>query len=481
MKMTMFVDKSLMIRDLLSQPLGQISYITAPYDYGKSTNLEMVKMFLEIEVDKYGETLFEDAITPEKPVVNTPNYKAFVKRNLNILKCKKVMNDHFGKYPIIHLNFGGPGIYNNMACYMYIFKLKIHEAYMQHKYLMKSGAILKEQRDICKQWCNTKKLHDLYEKNVTDALYNLSLFLFMHYGRDVYILIDEYSFSLINVYQGKRKKPYKRKDYPRFIDLKRRILKSIFDKNPFVHGGLVTGSSPIGQAGIIETFKKVKRFRFLENHEFVEYYGFTEKEVSKLFADPQYGLNKHLIKDAYKIYDGYTSLNNIKIFSTYSITRFLYNTKVESYWKKHTGEVPFMGGCFKIKKFRRLTEDYLMKNKSITITVNDTITLDDFLNVWEILDSPSKHKKDVNIDIFLMYLVDTGFLTYLPDKKYLRHINRKKKIHIYKRKLKIPNREVKGHYKANLLLYHKHYNYSHFFYTALPYRAINSRASVEQN
>ena len=51
-----YVDKSLFIKDVINDEF-QVPLITRPRRWGKSSNISMLKTFLEIEVDEYGNEL----------------------------------------------------------------------------------------------------------------------------------------------------------------------------------------------------------------------------------------------------------------------------------------------------------------------------------------------------------------------------------------------------------------------------------------
>ena len=51
-----YIDKSLFIKDVLTDAF-KVPLITRPRRWGKSSNMSMLKTFLEIEVDEYGNEL----------------------------------------------------------------------------------------------------------------------------------------------------------------------------------------------------------------------------------------------------------------------------------------------------------------------------------------------------------------------------------------------------------------------------------------
>ncbi|XP_046660017.1 uncharacterized protein LOC124353967 [Homalodisca vitripennis] len=102
---TGFVDKTLMIKNIIDK--SGVALITAPPKFGKSTNLDMLKKFLEIEVDKDGHPKTRANLTLE-PVMDTENYKLFVSNELKITENKTIMEEHFGKYPCDQCGFQVP-------------------------------------------------------------------------------------------------------------------------------------------------------------------------------------------------------------------------------------------------------------------------------------------------------------------------------------------------------------------------------------
>ena len=54
-----YIDKSLFIKDVMTDAL-KVPLITRPRRWGKSSNMNMLKTFLEIEVDEHGNELPEE-------------------------------------------------------------------------------------------------------------------------------------------------------------------------------------------------------------------------------------------------------------------------------------------------------------------------------------------------------------------------------------------------------------------------------------
>jgi hypothetical protein len=93
--------------------------------------------------------------------------------------------------------------------------------------------------------------------------------------------------------------------------------------------GLITGISGILKCSAFSGLSNVQSKRFLDNHEFVNYYGFTKDEVEKLLTD--FNLTKYqmMVKDWY---DGYVvNGGNLCIYNPWSIVIFIKTQTFENY------------------------------------------------------------------------------------------------------------------------------------------------------
>ncbi|MDJ1305035.1 MAG: hypothetical protein MRQ09_02205 [Candidatus Midichloria sp.] len=83
------------------------TFITKPRRWGKSINLDMLKTFLEIEVDEYGNKKFENSnkmlFTGEATSLDTKSAK-----NTKPLKISQINNSEYmeyqGKYHVIFVD-----------------------------------------------------------------------------------------------------------------------------------------------------------------------------------------------------------------------------------------------------------------------------------------------------------------------------------------------------------------------------------------
>jgi hypothetical protein len=139
---TIFIDKSLLIKEFIESP-AEVLLITCPRRWGKSINMDMIKTFLEIEVDKEGKRYTDKT--------KTDNYKLFqgtsslgnLEAPFNIALDKDFKNkydQYQGEYPVIFVDFKSVKGTNYKEIVNEV-KLAISNAFKQHeslyKYLLK--------------------------------------------------------------------------------------------------------------------------------------------------------------------------------------------------------------------------------------------------------------------------------------------------------------------------------------------------------
>ena len=105
-----FVDKSLFIKNVIEDS-GDVILITRPRRWGKSINMDMLRYFLEIEVDEHGNRL------ESKNCINSKFFcggeldlglKSGAKKVLPPLKISKyedIIENYQGEYPVINISF----------------------------------------------------------------------------------------------------------------------------------------------------------------------------------------------------------------------------------------------------------------------------------------------------------------------------------------------------------------------------------------
>ena len=138
-----YVDKTMMIKELLDASLDGVTLITRPRRFGKSLNMSMLECFLDIERKGEGMRLFDGlAISGETEF------------------CKEYMH----KYPVIHVSFkdvsgdGGQKAEENLESALKALKGTVGELAEKYRFLLSSKELDEADR-IASSWATTSSRH----------------------------------------------------------------------------------------------------------------------------------------------------------------------------------------------------------------------------------------------------------------------------------------------------------------------------------
>lgn len=157
-----YVDKTLLLADILGNNLRGVYLYTRPRRFGKTTNLSMLDAFFNIQYK--GNTWFDGLKISEYP--EYAQYK--------------------NAFPVIRLDLKDTVASNNKT-FMNRVRSAIAEAYHDHMYLLDSE--LDETDAILFRKVLSKETSDDY---VPDCIRDLCRLLNKYHGRRAIILIDEY-------------------------------------------------------------------------------------------------------------------------------------------------------------------------------------------------------------------------------------------------------------------------------------------------
>lgn len=331
-----FVDKSMFIKEFLESG-DEVSLITRPRRWCKSLNMDMLRCFLTIEVDDQGKPL---------PPEQTRNHKLFAGGVVTLgaktgkvkqlaplriaQQCPDLINDYQGQYPVISMGFKDVtgNSYREIEAKV---KKQITKLYTKHTYLkqyMQAGSTLLA--EVQKEQLSHYYTGNLSQADVEDSLLFLSELLHMHYGRNVYILIDEYDMPISSTYLACLDKPAENEKISVLLS---GLLGSALKSNPYLQQGLVTGVLQIAKSGPFSGLNNVRSYTLLHK-DFADSYGFTESEVSEL-------LNKTRIttplKKIQSWYNGYT-FGGQSLYNPWSVMSCIRNEgALEYYWMELGG------------------------------------------------------------------------------------------------------------------------------------------------
>ena len=287
-----YVDKTLMIKDFLDRkPL--VSLFTRPRRFGKTLNMDMLRVFFEISKENTGK-YFED--------------KA-------IWKCGEEYRSHQGKYPVIFLTFKDVKFDTWEAT---IDKIKglLQEEYGRHQELLASDKLSAYEKEYFGKILDSSA----NEVELTSALERLSKMLTSHYGKAPIIIIDEYDTPI--------QEGYAKDFYEEIIGFMRNFFSGAFKDNKNLSYGFLTGILRIAQESIFSGLNNLT-VNSVMDEEYDRYFGFTEDEVEQMLN--YYGVPE---KEAElkEWYDGYL-FGKEEIYNPWSVINYISKGCIpQAYW-----------------------------------------------------------------------------------------------------------------------------------------------------
>ena len=373
-----YIDKTKYIEKILDD-ISEVKLFIRPRRFGKTLNMLTLKYFFDIENKEENRKLF---------------------KNLYIEKSEYFKEQ--GQYPVIFISLKGLKEKTWENCFNEI-KALISKLYNEFEFIKK---VLNESElnIFDKIWL--KKDDGEY----TNALKNLTSFLYKYYKKEVILLIDEYDAPLINAYEYGY--------YDEAILFFKVFYGEALKTNLYLKTGIMTGIIRVIKAGIFSDLNNLKIYSILDK-EYSDFFGFTQEEVKKALEDFNI---EYELPEVKSWYDGY-KFGNSEVYNPWSILNFLQHKELEAYWVKTSSN-------FLIKE--------ALKNTNLDVKES----LEDLFNgenVEEVITGNSDLSSLLSYHDIWELLLFSGYLTI--DKK----IDKK----LYS--LRLPNREIKELFKDEFI------------------------------
>jgi hypothetical protein len=423
---TVFVDKSLLINDFLTDS-GKTVLITFPRKFGKSINVDMIKKFLSLEVNANGERLHEQ---------DRENRKLFLggeikledgsKQILNELKIAKHTDimEYQGRFPVIHVDFKDTqgDSYEEVLCKV---KTALHKSFLEHEYLSESSELEEYEKKEFSQYINVDEHHKLPGNLVNTWLYDLSRLLSKRFGCRSYILMDEYDAAINNPNNKLSDKESKK-----VMHLFQKLNEMTFKGNDYLKKGLITGVLSITDY----LPNNLRKFSMLD-YTYFEHFGFTQQEVEYLFN--RYEVPEILAKEIKHWCNGY-KLGEMQSYNPFSIVKCLTNFEehkntqedahtlktaiLKSYWAD-AGCMDFMNDLLRVSDVKSII-DQLVRDEPLYFNLQEKFWSKDLNKIRKLIDSGSNDQMNGNeTDILFSYLFHAGYLTNALGHNSFKFIN----------------------------------------------------------
>ena len=385
-----YVDKTLLIKEFLDQkPL--VSLFTRPRRFGKTLNMDMLKVFFEIS-DK-----------------NTSKYFA----DKNIWQCGEEYRSHQGKYPVIFLTFKDVKFDTWDAT---IDKIRgiLQEEYGRHQELLNSDKLSQYEKEYFTKIISATA----NEVELTSSLERLSKMLASHYDKAPVIIIDEYDTPI--------QEGYSKDFYDEIIGFMRNFFSGAFKDNKNLSYGFLTGILRIAQESIFSGLNNLT-VNSVMDEEYDSFFGFTESEVKAMLS--YYGVSdkEEELKDWY---DGYL-FGSEEIYNPWSVINYISKGCIpQAYWV-NTGKNEILDDVLRVA-----TDDITERLYDLLQGERVVARIDQNVVYRSLAEDPA--------NIYSLLLV-AGYLK--TPKKELQADGS------YLCEVSIPNREIAAVYKSEILSY----------------------------
>lgn len=385
-----YVDKTMMIKEFLDRkPL--VSLFTRPRRFGKTLNMDMLRVFFEISED------------------DTSRYF----KDKAIWKCGEEYQSHQGKYPVIFLTFKDVKFDTWEATIGKIRGL-VQEEYGRHQEIIDSDKISAYEKKYFEKMLDGTA----NEVELTSALDKLSKMLDAYYGKAPVIIIDEYDTPI--------QEGYAKDFYEEIIGFMRNFFSGAFKDNKNLSFGFLTGILRIAQESIFSGLNNLTVNSVMDD-EYDRYFGFTSEEVETMLG--YYGVPEKKAELA-EWYDGYL-FGNEEIYNPWSVINYISrDCKPQAYWV-NTGKNEILDDVLK-----NATDDIseslysLLQGKRVIAKIDQNVVY------RSLAEDPA--------NIYSLLLV-AGYLK-TPQKELQADGS-------YLCEVSIPNKEIAAVYKSEILLH----------------------------
>ena len=401
-----YVDKTPYLKTVFSEEISadgktfvdgsSVLLFTRPRRFGKTLLMDMFENFLKIDCDKPFDTTYQQDLFKGTKITED---KAF---------CEKYM----GKFPVIFITLKNVFGDDVEAAYSKLAEVVAAKA-LEFSFLKDSTALDEDDRDTYAKISSSDYLKNADTKAksyTTSAIKSLALMLYKHFGKQVYILIDEYDVPLAKAQENGYHKEMVNL-ISSFLDFLKTPSKDPKRGNSIIGKVIMTGCLKVAKNSIFTGVNNlVVNTVTSQNMNLTGIIGFTKDETLKALKDYELEDYATLVKEHY---DGYRFCDK-EMFCPWDVINFIEKNyennlngykelvKADNYWDASTsGHALYEYLGYLTDKDTQKMQD-LIDGKTISFSLNDSMNYDCL----------SQHKSDD----FWSLLLHTGYLTLDWDK-----------------------------------------------------------------
>ena len=294
-----YVDKTLLIRDFLNA-LPMVSLFTRPRRFGKTLNMDMLRVFFE----------------------KTPEDTSIYFKDKYIWQCGDYYTKHQGQYPVIFLSFKDIKCSSWQETFQKISKL-ISLEFMRHDELESSSVLSSYEKEQYHRFAS----EDINEVDCQMGLQLLSLLLHKHYDKKCVIIIDEYDTP---IQQG-----HLCDFYNEIVNFMLNFFSGALKDNSHLAFAFLTG---VLKESIFNGMNNLKTNSILDNN-YSSHFGFTNDEIKDMLVYYEY---EDKYQEILEWYDGYR-FGNTEIFNPWSVINYISDQCFPKAFWQSTGSNDIIG------------------------------------------------------------------------------------------------------------------------------------------
>ena len=329
-----YIDKTHFIKEWWESG-DAVTLINRPRRFGKTLNMSMVEKFFSMKYADRGD-LFE---------------------GLDIWKEEKY-HDIQGTYPVIFLSFAGVKETSFAEARKKICQI-IKNLYNRSDFLLESSYLNEDEKTEYRKISATME-----DYMASDALKQLSEYLYRYYGKKVIILLDEYDTPLQEAYVGGY--------WKELVAFTRNLFNATFKSNPWLERAIMTGITRVSKESIFSDLNNLEVVTTTSD-KYAMAFGFTEGEVFTALEECGIFEKREAVK---WWYDGFVFGQHRDIYNPWSILNYLEKRKLSTYWA-NTSSNSLVGKLLR-QGTRRIKEQFemLLQGETINVPIDEQIVYD---------------------------------------------------------------------------------------------------------
>ena len=298
-----YIDKSLLIKDILDTDDRGVYLYTRPRRFGKTVNITMLDAFFNIEYR--GNNWFEGLA-----ISGFPEY------------------DHYrNAYPVIYIDLKDlipPEGSWDFGFFLSRIRMTLYNTFDRFRYLLDSDKVHEEEKRMFRSIMDLS----LSEEYLGNSVRMLCQMLERHHGRRAIVLIDEYDRAITNSFDTEMQR--------QVIGFFGDLLSSTLKGNRSLQMAYVTGVIQVAKAGMFSGLNNISVndvFSTMSDERF----GFTDSEVRYIL---DYFGHPDKFEEVRTWYDGYL-FGNTEVYNPYSLMSYVQEGfRPSGYWSSSGRNTP---------------------------------------------------------------------------------------------------------------------------------------------